>query len=272
MAARLVDAPRGLVVFDVDPAACADCEQAGATRADSPRQLAEMCDVVSVMVRDDAQVRAVFTGPDGLLAGAAPGCVLVIHSTIHPSTAVELAELAAPGGVSVLDAPVSGGPGGAKEGRLAIMVGGDPDAFERARVVLDRMGDLVVHIGPVGYGTRAKLTRNAVHFISFAATTEAQRLAEAAGVDLQLLGRIVRHTDAITGGPGSIMWRDRTGPLDPEDSWYPIFDNVRKLGEKDLTLAIELAEQLGVDTPLARMALGVLGPGLGIASGERTDG
>lgn len=272
MAARLVGMPEGLVVFDADPAATLDAEQAGARRADSAAQLAQLCDVVSVMVRDDDQVRAVCTGPDGLFAGARAGCVVVIHSTIHPATAVELAEAAAPLGISVLDAPVSGGPVGAKDGRLAVMVGGDADAFERARSVLDRLGDLVVHVGPVGHGTRAKLARNAIHFIAFAAVTEAQRLAEAAGIDLNVLGAIVRHTDAITGGPGAIMWREHTGALRPDDPWYPIFDSVRRLGEKDLTLAIELADQLDVDVPLARIALDRLAIGLGIDTEETTHG
>lgn len=272
MAARLAGLPDGLVVFDADPAATADAEQAGATRASCARELAQTCDVVSVMVRDDDQVRAVCSGADGLFAGARPGCVVVVHSTIHPDTAVELAATAQPLGVSVLDAPVSGGPVGAKDGRLAIMVGGDADAFARARPVLDRLGDLVVHVGPIGYGTRAKLARNAVHFISFAAATEAQRLAEAAGIDLAVLGAIVRHTDAITGGPGAIMWRENTAMLEPDDNWYPIFDSVRRLGEKDLALAIELADQLGVDVPLSRMALDRLAVGLGIDTEEPTHG
>lgn len=270
MAARLLDSPDGLVVYDVAPEATAECERGGATRADSIAALAEKCGVICVMVRDDAQVRDVCTGPDGIFENAYEGTVVVIHSTIHPDTAVELAAIAQPHGVAVLDAPVSGGVMGAKDGRLAIMVGGDERAFATARPTLERLGDLVAHVGPIGYGTRAKLARNALHFISFTAATEAQRLAEAAGIDLELLGTIVRHTDAISGGAGAIMWRDRTAPLAPDDSWYPIFDNVRRLGEKDLALAIELADELGVDVPLARLALTALGPGLGfpVTNGE----
>ncbi len=104
---------------------------------------------------------------------------------------------------------------GAAEGTLAIMAGGSEEAFERARPVLSVMGSKVVHAGPVGAGTQMKLARNLIHFVSFTAVTEAQRLAEAAGLDLRALGDVVRHTDAITGGPGAIMHRATTAPARP---------------------------------------------------------
>jgi 3-hydroxyisobutyrate dehydrogenase len=123
-----------------------------------------------------------------------------------------------------------------------------------------------VHLGAVGAGTATKLARNLMHFVAFTAATEASRLAEAAGIDLTVLGKIVRHTDAITGGPGAIMWRDTAAALAPEDSWYPIFDHLRQLGEKDLALAVELGDRLGVDTPLADLAQPRFGTGLGFAT------
>ena len=271
MAVRLTGWPAGLWVHDVDPSATEPLEQAGAKVAGTPRELAEQAGHVSVMVRDDAQVRGVLIGDDGLLAGARPGCVIAIHSTIHPDTAREVADLADPHGVRVLDAPVSGGAVGAQQGRLAILVGGDADAFDASRDVLERMGELVVHVGPLGAGTAAKLARNLLHFVAFTASTEAARLAEAAGIDLVALGKVVRHTDAITGGPGAIMWRDTTAAVSPDDSWFAILEHVRQLGEKDLALAIELGDRLGVDTPLADLALPRLGPGLGLTDPEAHD-
>jgi 3-hydroxyisobutyrate dehydrogenase-like beta-hydroxyacid dehydrogenase len=268
MAARLAGWPAGLWVHDVDPSATAALEQAGAKVAGRPREVAEHAGHVSVMVRDDAQVHDVLTGVDGVLAGARAGCVIAVHSTIHPDTAREVAELAAARGVRVLDAPVSGGAVGAQQGRLAILVGGDPDAYEASREVLDRMGELVVHVGPVGAGTAAKLARNLLHFVAFTAATEASRLAEAAGIDLVALGKVVRHTDAITGGPGAIMWRDTTAPIATDDNWFAILEHVRQLGEKDLALAAELGDRLGVDTPLADLALRRLAPGLGLCAPE----
>lgn len=268
MATRLTDWPAGLWVHDVDPSATEPLEQAGAKVAGTPREVAEQSRHVSVMVRDDAQVREVLTGADGLFAGARPGCVVAIHSTIHPDTAREVADLAAAHDVRVLDAPVSGGAVGAQQGRLAILVGGDVDAFEASCEVLERMGEIVVHVGPIGAGTAAKLARNLLHFVAFTAATEASRLAEAAGIDLVALGKVVRHTDAITGGPGAIMWRDTTAPVAADDNWFAILEHVRQLGEKDLALAIELGDRLDVDTPLADLALPRLAPGLGLTGPE----
>jgi 3-hydroxyisobutyrate dehydrogenase len=186
--------------------------------------------------------------------------VLVVHSTVAPSTPAEIAAT----GIRVLDAPVSGGPMGAADGTLAIMVGGSAEDYAVAEPVLQRMGSLIVHAGPLGAGTRMKLARNLIHFVAFTAVSEAQRLAEASGLDLVALGEVVRHTDAITGGPGAIMYRDATAELDPDDFWWGVFDHVRALGEKDLSFAIELAATLGVDVPLAQLARENLAKGLGL--------
>jgi 3-hydroxyisobutyrate dehydrogenase-like beta-hydroxyacid dehydrogenase len=242
-----------LLVYDVAPEPVAELAAAGAKTVDSVGDLAAAVDVVCVMVRDDDQVRAVADD-------VGPGVVLVIHSTVAPATPAELAAR----GLTVLDAPVSGGPMGAADGSLAIMVGGSDDAVAAARPALDAMGSKVVHAGPLGAGTRMKLARNLIHFVAFAAVTEAQQLAEAAGLDLVALGDVVRHTDAITGGPGAIMHRDTTAPLSPDDFWYGVLDHVRALGEKDLGFAIELADELAVDVPLAHEALSRLGKGLGL--------
>jgi 3-hydroxyisobutyrate dehydrogenase len=268
MAARLADWPGGLWVHDVDPTATAALEQAGAKVAATAAEVAEHADVISVMVRDDAQVNDVLTGAHGILTTARPGCVVAVHSTIGPQTARELAHRAAHRDVRVLDAPVSGGATGAQQGRLAILVGGDEEAFAAARDVLQQLGELVVHLGPIGAGTAAKLARNLLHFVAFTAATEASRLAEAAGIDLVELGKVVRHTDAITGGPGAIMWRDSTAPVAADDNWYPILQHVRQLGEKDLGFALELADRLGVEAPLADLALRRLAAGLGLTEGD----
>ena len=254
MALRLAAAPDvGLWVYDVAADPVAELAAAGAKAADSVAELAAAVDVVCVMVRDDDQVRSV-------AEEVGREAVLVLHSTVAPGTPAELAER----GLTVLDAPVSGGPMGAADGSLAIMVGGPEEAFAAARPALDVMGTKVVHAGPLGAGTRMKLARNLIHFVAFTAVTEAQRLAEAAGLDLVALGEVVRHTDAITGGPGAIMYRDTTAELGPDDFWRGVFDHVRALGEKDLGFAIALADELGVDVPLAREALPRLGKGLGL--------
>jgi 3-hydroxyisobutyrate dehydrogenase len=231
-------------------------------------ELAAGVDLICVMVRDDDQVREVLGGVVGVVRPAdAPPLTVVIHSTVGPTTPAELGDVGERHGVRVLDAPVSGGAAGAAEGTLAIMVGGDPEAYAAVAPVLALMGSKIVYAGPVGAGTRMKLARNLLHFVSFTAATEAQRLAEAAGLDLVALGDVVRHTDAITGGPGAIMHRDSTAPLRADDFWHGVFSHVVALGEKDLGFAIDLADQLGVDVPLARLARTHLAPGLGLTEG-----
>jgi len=259
MALRLARAD--LAVFDVAAEPVAELVGAGAKAAGSVVELAGLVDVLCVMVRDDNQVREVV---GEALGSARDGLTIAIHSTVAPGTPLELADSAARHGVRIVDAPVSGGAVGAADGTLAIMAGGAPEAFAACRPVFEDMAGLVVHAGPIGAGTRMKLARNLLHFVAFTAATEAQRLAEAAGLDLVALGDVVRHTDAITGGPGAIMHRATAKPIERGDFWHGVFDHVRRLGEKDLGFAIALADELGVDVPLARQALERLGPGLGL--------
>jgi len=261
MAKRLLDWPGGLTVCDMRAEAVTPFVEAGAEAAASAGELAAKCAVISVVVVDDAQVRQVV---GELLETAAPGTTVAVHSTISDSTAVELAARCADHGVELVDAPVSGGAPGANRGALAVMVGGSETAFARVREPFGCFGDLIVHAGPVGAGTRMKLARNLVHFVAFTAATEAQRLAEAAGLDITTLGKVVRHSDAVTGGPGAIMLRDRTGPIAEGDFWLPIMSQLRGHGDKDLALALDLGKRLGIDLPLAALAREHLGPGLGV--------
>jgi 3-hydroxyisobutyrate dehydrogenase-like beta-hydroxyacid dehydrogenase len=261
MAGRLVGRDGGLVVFDLRPEATAPLAEQGATVAADVAALGAACDVIEVMVLDDAQVRTVVTE---LLTTARPGTVIAIHSTIRPETAEELAVVAAEHRVDVLDVPVSGGFMGAAEGTLAAMVGGERAAYEQAKPVFERWASVVVHMGPVGAGTRTKLARNLMHFVAYTAAGEAQRLAEAAGLDLQKLARVVRHSDSVTGGPGAIMVRSTTAPMAPDDGLFEIFTHTRGLGEKDLALALELADAYDLDLPLAKQALLDFGPSLGL--------
>jgi 3-hydroxyisobutyrate dehydrogenase-like beta-hydroxyacid dehydrogenase len=221
------------------------------------------------MVQNEDQVRAVLEGPDGILSTAAAGTVVAVHSTISAEGAAALASTALEHGVDLIDAPVSGGAMGAHDGTLAFMVGGTDDAVERSRAVLERMGTLVVHFGPVGAGTNAKIARNLISFAAFAVVGEAQRLAEAAGLDLARLGDVVRHSDRVTGGPGAIMLRPTSAPMAPDDGLRSIFEHTATLGTKDLHLAVELAAQLGVDAPFAALAERSLRVALGLDERSR---
>ena len=237
---------------------------AGAKEAASPKELAEASDYIITCVTGPEDVKEVVLGPGGVIEGAKPGSVVIDMSTISPEATRAIAAALAEKQVHMLDAPVSGGFMGAADGTLAIMVGGDKAAYSTAKPVLKQMGTLVMHLGEIGSGTKAKLARNLLHFISFAAVTEAQQVAEASGIDLVKLGQIVRHSDAVTGGPGAIMHRDRTGPLAEDDFWHGVFAHVWALGDKDLTLAMELAASEGIDTPLAKLAHQILPIGLGL--------
>ncbi|MER7556279.1 NAD(P)-binding domain-containing protein [Nocardioides sp. NPDC126508] len=266
MALRLAGAEGiELWVHDIAEEPVAELGAAGAKAAASVAELAAAVDVLSVMVRDDDQVRQVLAEVLAADRSDQGPLTVVVHSTVAPETPAELAATAEPHGVNVLDAPVSGGPMGAADGTLAILVGGTPEAYAAAAPVLAAMGTKVVHAGEIGAGTKLKLARNLLHFTSFTAATEAQRLAEAAGLDLVSLGDVVRHTDAITGGPGAIMHRDTTAPIEETDFWHGVFGHVVALGEKDLGLAVALADELGVEVPLARLALERLAPGLGVS-------
>jgi 3-hydroxyisobutyrate dehydrogenase-like beta-hydroxyacid dehydrogenase len=269
MASRLAAWPGGLTVFDIAPDPLAELEKLGARAAGSVADLAAECGVICVMVNTDDQVRDVM---GEVLGAARPGTTVVVHSTISPDLPPRLEDLAGRHDLLFVDAPVSGGAMGAADGTLAIMVGGSDEAFAAAREPLALMGSEVVHCGPAGNGTAAKLARNLLHFVAFTATGEALRLAEAAGVDLVALGRIVRHTDSITGGPGAIMHRDTTAPLAPDDGWTSIFEHVLAIGQKDLAHARQLAERLDVAVPMAEYAADNLAAALGLSAAAAREG
>ncbi len=264
MAKRLVNWPGGLIVFDVRAEAMAPFVEAGATAAGGVADVAA-ADIISVTVLNDEQVRDV-VGELATLAG--PGTVIAIHSTIGDATAVELAEQLAPKGIHVIDAPVSGGGKAAENGELAVMIGAPREVYEQVKPAFKQWASLVIHAGEPGAGTRMKLARNMLTFTSYAAACEAMKLAEAAGLDLQALGRVVRHTDALTGGPGAIMVRDNMHQLDPGHWLYDAFTHTRGLGEKDLSLALALGKSADVDLPLAQLALQNLAAGLGVPHTE----
>jgi 3-hydroxyisobutyrate dehydrogenase len=266
VARHLVSWPGGLVVCDVRGEAATPFVERGAVRAPTAADVVEAgASIVSVMVLDDEQVVTVV---HELVEVAPPGTIVAIHSTIRPETAEHLAVEAGRRDISVLDAPVTGGPAGARAGTLAVMVGGDAAAVERCRAPFDRFSERVVHFGPVGSATRAKIARNLMTFAGYVAAGEAQRLAEAAGADLGLLGEVVRYSDTVTGGPGTIMLRDTAAPIAPDDPWFDVMAHTRDLGEKDLTLALELADAVEVDLPFTRAARQLLAGALGVPHQE----
>lgn len=185
--------------------------------ASTPAALAADVDLVGICVWDDAAVREVLYGSDGVLAGCRPGTVIAIHSTVSPATVVESAEAAEQSGAMVIDAPVSGGRDVALSGGLVVAVGGDPEVVERSRPVLATFAALVIHVGPVGAGQYAKLINNALLSAHLAVGDDALSLAQALGLAPEALAEVVRHgsgrsfgLDVALGARVSAEVRERT--------------------------------------------------------------
>ena len=244
------------MVCDVRPEAT-DPFRPGPRWPRRPAEAAAAAEVLLVAVVDDTQVREVVAGPDGVLAAGLPGRTVVVLSTVVTTTVAGLAAEAGPRGVGVVDCGVSGGPSAAAAGELVCMVGGSEEAFGRIRPVLDVLGSLVLHMGPLGAGLSAKLARNVVQYGSWLAAYEAQVLAEAAGIRLPLLAQAIRESDKRIGGAATLMFRDTARPLRPEDpadaGLVGPMGAAARLAHKDLGAAAALGGSLGVDLPLTRL-------------------
>ena len=230
-----------LIVHDIARQAAQRHIDAGAKWADSPRALAEQCDVVLTSLPGPPEVRAVATDAEkGLLAGMKPGSVFYDLSTNSPAVVREIhAEFAAKG-VHMLDAPVSGGPKGASSGKLAIWVGGDENVFNTNRAPLDAMGDAVRYIGAIGAGSVAKLVHNSAGYAIQSAIGEIFAVGVKAGVDPLALFEAIRM-----GARGRTRTFDSLADHYMINSYDPA-DFALKLAHKDVSLAAEMARDVGV--------------------------
>ena len=232
---------------------------AGATRAASPREAAAGADVVITNVSDTPDVEAVVLGEDGAVHGLKKGSVLIDVSTISPSVTRTIAAKLAERGVAMLDAPVSGGSEGAEKGTLSIMVGGEPEVFERMKPVLEAMGKTVTLVGPVGSGQVTKAINQTIIAGTYAAVAEGMAMGLAAGIDLEAAHR------ALSGGAaGSWVLSNRAQNM--IDNRYPLGFRTR-LHLKDLGIALETARDLGVPVPVtayvAQIETGLVKRGFG---------
>ncbi len=250
MARRLCGGGLATTVFDLVPAAVDELVAAGAARADSARAVAAASDVVGVCVRDDADVQAVVLGDDGLLAGAAPGTVIAIHSTILPRTVRELGALAAERKVAVVDACVTGGPMGAEQGRLTYMVGGTADALERCRPVFATAARTIVHTGALGTGAATKLCNNLMTYLGFLAAFEATTLAREAGLSTSAFEEVTRSNGNLTDQMQAFLMLHRL-PAEQrgEAGFQHMLRGYTTLAEKDLAVTLAFAREHGVALP-----------------------
>jgi 2-hydroxy-3-oxopropionate reductase len=241
MAGNLLRAGYSLVVHNRTRAKEEELVSAGASAADSPRDVASRCDVLITMLPDSPDVEQVYLGEDGVIAGAREGQLLIDMSSIAPAVARAVSDAARELGADALDAPVSGGDVGAREGTLSIMVGGSDDAFKRAQPVFDVLGKTVVHMGEAGAGQTAKACNQILVAVTIEAVSEALVLASKAGVDPE------RLIEVLSGGlaGNKVMEVRRRNFL--EHDFAPGFK--LSLHHKDLGIALRTARELGVYVP-----------------------
>lgn len=194
MARNLIKAGHVLNLFDLNQAVLKELAELGGTVSDSPRDAAGGAELVITMLPAAAHVRSVWLGEDGVLAGIGKGVPAVDCSTIDPQTIRDVAAAAAKQGVTVADAPVSGGTGGAQAGTLTFMVGATPELFATLQPVLAQMGRNIVHCGDVGTGQIAKICNNLLLGISMVGVSEAMALGDALGIDTQVLAGIINSS------------------------------------------------------------------------------
>jgi 3-hydroxyisobutyrate dehydrogenase-like beta-hydroxyacid dehydrogenase len=238
---RLLDAGHTVTVWNRTREKAEPLLEAGARWADSPRAVAERTEVVFTMVTNTAAVQAVTDGPDGILAGLAPGKIYVDMSTASPANTRALAEKVVAVGAHMLDAPVSGTSITVEQGKASVMVGGDDDAFERVKPILEAIAPKVFHLGPNGSAVTMKIAINLSLAVQMLAFSEGVLLAEKTGISRE---RAVEVMLASVIASPMVAYR---GPLvlgHPDEVWFDCH-----MMQKDMNLALELGRELEVPLP-----------------------
>jgi 3-hydroxyisobutyrate dehydrogenase-like beta-hydroxyacid dehydrogenase len=221
-------------------------DEFGGQVAASPAEAAAATGIVISMVPDVPEVEQVLLGPEGAADGLPEGGLCIDMSTIAPTASISIAQRLAERGIDFLDAPVTGSRPRAEDGTLAIMVGGDAGALERARPFLDAMGRMVVHVGPTGHGEMAKLINNTIGAINAAAVGEGLVLARRYGLDTDAL------LEVIASGSGASAMADLKAQAMLEHDFDPLFKLEHML--KDIRHCLAEARALGVRLELAETA------------------
>jgi len=241
MSRRILEAGYPLTVWNRKKEKAGALLSAGAKWADSPKALAQVSDVVITIVTDSAASEEVICGRNGVLEGAHPGLVLIDMGSIAPEMSRSIAERARAKGIPMLDAPVTGNPKVASEGKLGIMAGGPKDTFEACLPVFEKLGVKIIHVGENGKGTTLKLINNLIMGVAIEAVAEALVLAAKAGIDPQKVLEITSVGGARTGA------METRGPRMIKHDFSPHF-SVHNM-HKDLSGALQLGEEVGVSLP-----------------------
>ncbi|HVR05549.1 MAG TPA: NAD(P)-dependent oxidoreductase [Solirubrobacteraceae bacterium] len=232
-----------------------------ATAAATPAEVARRSDLVVSMVVDGAQVESILCEPGGVCDGAHDGLLCVDMSTIAPTDTRRIAARLAERGVAMIDAPVTGSAPRAEAGTLTIMVGGERSDFERARPLLEAMGELIVHVGALGQGEMLKLINNSLGAANAAAVAEALLVAQATGVELDALVRVTQ-----SGSGASAQMQMKSTPMREHD-YATLFKTDHLL--KDVRLCLEEAQAAGVPFPAAAHARDLLAATAGRGHGQQ---
>lgn len=249
MASNIQKGGYDMVVHDIRREAATPHLEAGAVWADTPREVAAQSDVVFTSLPGPLEVEAVATGEDGLAEGLTQGKVYFDLSTSSPTLIRKIHAQLSARGIEVLDAPVSGGPRGARTGKLAIWVGGDRATFDKYKHVLDSFGDEPYYVGPIGTGSVAKLVHNCTGYIIQTAMAETFTMGVKAGVEPLALWQAVRKGAQGRQGPFErLADHFLPGKYDPPDF-------ALRLAKKDVTLAVEVGREFSVPMRLANMTL-----------------
>jgi 3-hydroxyisobutyrate dehydrogenase len=253
MAINLIKAGHQVEGVDINPAAVAKVKEAGGAGGDAAKSVASRCDVVITMLPAGQHVRDTYLGPNGIIENANAGTLLIDSSTIDVETARVVAAAAEKKGLLMIDAPVSGGVGGATAGTLTFMCGGSAQAFARAQSILEKMGKTIVHAGGAGNGQAAKICNNMVLGISMIAVSEAFVLAEKLGLDHQKLFDISSKSSGQCWSMTTYCPVPGPVPTSPANRDYqPGFTAAMML--KDLKLAQEAAKAAKAHTQLGAEA------------------
>jgi len=253
MARNLLKAGHAVRAFDLSAAALDAAVQAGATKASGLADAVADAEIVVTMLPAGPHVRQAYLAEDGILAKVGKGALLIDCSTIDVGTAREVSAAAEKAGFAMVDAPVSGGVGGAEAATLTMMVGGTDDAFERARPVLEAMGRTVVHCGGPGNGQAAKICNNMLLGISMIGTCEAFALAEKLGLDHQKLFDVASKSSGQCWAVTTYCPVPGPVPTSPANRDYQAGFTADMM-VKDLRLAQDAAQKSGAATPLGAAA------------------
>ncbi|HEX2933670.1 MAG TPA: NAD(P)-dependent oxidoreductase [Candidatus Binatia bacterium] len=239
------------IAFDVAPAAMELARKEGAETAPSAKAVAQASTIIDVVVRTDQEVLQCMLGKDGVLEGAAPGSLVLLHSTIRPTTTKKVAEAAADKRVNVIDACMTAVPSMVRQGGLTFLVGGQKAFFERAKPHLLNMAKDAVHMGPLGCGNITKLFKNMVTASEALVVYEALQIAKAGGIDYKAALELMKKTKSA-----NILerWETRYDLSGGEMK----FNAGTNLYDKDLPLAAEVGKSLGAEIPVVE-ALAKLG-------------